>query len=1107
MSQLTTQDEWDVFKDQISMLYIKENRQLEGCEGVIEVMQKRHNFNATKAQYEYRLKKWGLRKYAKGVPDKDWQIMLYKFESRRSKTGKEPQVCRFGQPINPGVIKNRGFMKYTERNALEQGPSPQTPPGFSINTPSPSVNPPSPTTRPFPIGNDAFTSGRDLPSDNLFGISDSMDVDYLIPHEGDLPVSAIHHSPGEEINTNHEFSSDIIFADINDINMQLGFVRSPEEGTILQNVSPISESVELSAVTGMPSCLETYHSFAPGLLDFAFSASYWENLPWSLFRRAIEKSNFLHSAATGSSDSFGSLEIDNGHQLILGERLPELLLDGVSSQRLTVIFESLIPKRLDGELFKNVQQFLDTSSSLHISQIIELFMALVSNNIITRKAVRRFLDLIMKYNPVDLLRELFEINTPTVQAVLTRILEVVAENGEDSALTFLLDAGIDQGNLAGARGGRLLQLATDSNKTEVAKILLQLGANANPKLIHDFAYPQFNSPPLHHAVKQGNPELVSCLLKSGANVDCCDEFGETALSHAISLSGFECVELLLCEGAMVDTCKVSDGRELYWSGNNAMLDAVDYAYLNGPREIYDLLLPYSQNARERITIHGVLRAAKEGYETLQTYLDSRTGVAQKSRKAVLEEALVLELYNSGSGEIIRTLLDFGVDPDVPTYDTTDGDHPLRSAMSKGISTFKYLVAAGANFKDQSIVNNAAYTDENLPILEFMIHNGLSLDLFGVKALTSAASWKNLRAVKLLVEYGVNVNEHDSGGEYPIQTATKWSSIKIVKYLLNHGADPNVPPCRKDGNTALHYAVNDKNLTMVQLLMKFGARITPPDPRAKTTLLETLCDRISKDSKPMLRKERQLFEFLLDKGAYINHLRPENRPDWWSPVLPVLIKKSADPELIRRVLNTDIDVNEAGTTGYTAIQAAAAVGNLELVKELHSRGAGINAPAVYSFGRTALQAACSKEEINMELITFLLDNGADVNARPGVKYGLTALQGAAIKGHIGLASLLLERGANVNAPPAIVDGRTALEGAAEHGRLDMVQFLLNIEAKDEEGGYDGAIQLAEENGHWAVTDLLSHHKASQAHVAGQTPLQRSPSPMMSEASSSSTSFEI
>ncbi|KAI1735193.1 ankyrin repeat-containing domain protein [Xylaria scruposa] len=1084
MSCTATKAEWDIFKDQINMLYIKENRQLEGHGGVIEVMQKRFSFTATKAQYESRLKKWGMWKYAKGVSDNDWQIMLYKFESRRSKTGKEPQVYRLGKRITPRVIRSRGFMKYTERNALEQAPSPRTPPEFSIHTPSFSrtsdldqytssrpENIITPAAHISPMGNINFMSGQDSPSEILFtSFSHEMDVDYPTSMEGNPLVSIDYPSPIRNINitSSDEFSSDTLFAGLSD-SVHLGYVTSPGGGIILDNGSSELDFTESSLFTRTTPGLEICRSLSP-----EFQAPYFGNLPWSLFRKAIERNTISHHMTPRLSPGSSSLWIRNGQQKISVARLPELLLDGVSSLSLTAIFEGLIPKRLDGELINNVHQFLDTSCPLYIYQLIELFMALISNNVITRKSMRRFLYMVVKHNPTDLLRELFSINTPTIQAVLTRILETIAEDGEGAALNLLLDAGIDQGNLAGARGGRLLQLATHAGRIEVAKVLLRCGADVNPILAEDISYEPFSLPPLHHAIQKDNPELVNCLLKAGANVEWHDEFGETALSHAIAMDSPKSVELLLSEGAVVDTCKVSDGREIALSGFSANLDAIDYAYLNSLRTIYELLLPYSQKAREHITTHGVLHAAKEGSKALQTYLDSRTRIAGKSQKVMLEEALVLTLYHSGPAEVTRTLLDFGVDPNVPTHDTTYKDHPLISAMRNDISVFKYLVAAGAKIDDQRIVNAAAEEEKYVPILDYMIQSGVNLDNFGADALVSGVYYKNLSAVKLLIGYGVDLNKCNMHGMYPIQEAAHSSSYEMVEYLLRNKADPNAPPCREEERTALHYAVYNRDLEMAQLLIGFGARITPPEPQAKLTILETLCTRIS---APMTPKERRLFEFLLDAGADIHYPRPENRPNWCSPVLATLIRQSADCELIRRVLDAGADVNEAGTSGYTAIQAAAARGHLELLKELYNRGADINARAGYSFGRTALQAACSGNEINTELVAFLLDNGADVNAEAGVKWGLTALQGAAIEGHIGLASLLQERGADVNAPPAIFGGRTALEGAAEHGRLDMVQLLLNFGGKDERGGYDGAIKRAEENGHWAVVDLLNHHRAS------------------------------
>jgi ankyrin repeat protein len=105
---------------------------------------------------------------------------------------------------------------------------------------------------------------------------------------------------------------------------------------------------------------------------------------------------------------------------------------------------------------------------------------------------------------------------------------------------------------------------------------------------------------------------------------------------------------------------------------------------------------------------------------------------------------------------------------------------------------------------------------------------------------------------------------------------------------------------------------------------------------------------------------------------------------------------------------------------TPIQAAAEVGKLVLVKELHRRGAIINADAGPKLGRTDLQAACNaeRERANMDLVEYLLDNGADINAKTGVDGGLTAIQGAAIQGNIQLVTLLMDRKADLNADPAI-----------------------------------------------------------------------------------------
>ncbi|OLN96709.1 Ankyrin-1-like protein 2 [Colletotrichum chlorophyti] len=181
------------------------------------------------------------------------------------------------------------------------------------------------------------------------------------------------------------------------------------------------------------------------------------------------------------------------------------------------------------------------------------------------------------------------------------------------------------------------------------------------------------------------------------------------------------------------------------------------------------------------------------------------------------------------------------------------------------------------------------------------------------------------------------------------------------------------------------------------------------------------------------------------------------------------------------------------------------GNLELVKFLYESGAPITPSVLswcilhkceeisswllsfdFDFAssenapnptrRAPIQAAAEVGDI--DLLERLLQRGADVNTPAHTHIGATALQLAAIQGFFGLVQKLLGLGADPNAPGAETLGRTALEGAAERGRLDTVQLLLNAGVETEGNGrrqYVRAIAFANEQGHFAVAKLLKLHR--------------------------------
>ena len=184
-------------------------------------------------------------------------------------------------------------------------------------------------------------------------------------------------------------------------------------------------------------------------------------------------------------------------------------------------------------------------------------------------------------------------------------------------------------------------------------------------------------------------------------------------------------------------------------------------------------------------------------------------------------------------------------------------------------------------------------------------------------------------------------------------------------------------------------------------------------------------------------------------------------------------KKGDIELIKQLVSLKADVNApARDDGRTALQEAAGMGYMEIVETLLAEGADVNAPAGDD-GRTALQAAAGGG--HMEVVEKLLAKGADVNAPAGSAWGRTALQAAAGGGHMEVVEKLLAKGADINAPASGSRSQTALQAAAESGHIEVVKKLLTegADINTPAGGYyrRTALQAAAESGHMEVVEKL------------------------------------
>jgi ankyrin repeat protein len=207
----------------------------------------------------------------------------------------------------------------------------------------------------------------------------------------------------------------------------------------------------------------------------------------------------------------------------------------------------------------------------------------------------------------------------------------------------------------------------------------------------------------------------------------------------------------------------------------------------------------------------------------------------------------------------------------------------------------------------------------------------------------------------------------------------------------------------DGTTALHWAVRQDDLELVERLLKSGA-----DPKAANRY-----------------------------GVTPLHLAAIN----------------GTTVMIERLLKAGADVNALGADGETALMTVARGGHVDAAKALLAHGATVDAREMWH-GQTALMWATAQG--HAALMRELIAHGADVNARssqeewerqitaePRDKWlppgGLTPLMFAAREGCLDCLAVLEQAGADFNATTP--DGISATILALVNGHYDVAGALV------------------------------------------------------------------
>lgn len=608
--------------------------------------------------------------------------------------------------------------------------------------------------------------------------------------------------------------------------------------------------------------------------------------------------------------------------------------------------------------------------------------------------------------------------------------EVIDGHADPEKVKLLLEAGANPDKKMG-RGERFygstpLHMAAKQEEVEAVELLLDAGADPSSTDRNDHT-------PLHRVARipkitdkdragADAVEIIEALIEAGADRQAENHRGETPLDLAKDFAeNRKIVEEI--QGSEMEPRSQEVGDEKSFSQD--FLDAVKEENLRTIRELLSTdaksvvqnpstttPLNYGEGSGE-IAAADVIRMATQVADLSE--LDE-----QKSGSPDSDVVRLLKASQEADLQVIRDLLDRGVDPDVHLGERSLT--PLLVATAFGRAEVVDLLLEAGSDPD------------------------FALDPAGKTALMIASTFGDREIVQLLLEAGADYNaesrEGQSGrgnvdlfGATPLIYAVHGGHVEIVQMLQETasgsggaGSDPNHPYGANRRSFALHHTAEADKARIAELLLQQGANLDQEDSTGRTPL------EIAQE------EENTAVAEVLDSHASTS--REEKTGETEQEVDDVPNDGVDDEELELKIIEAaregDLDeLKQLIDAGADPSIGLAFVSTADAARLLLNAGADVSATPTAE-GGTALHGAAL--EGVKEIVSILLDSGADPHLKND--HGKTPLHFAA-RENPEVGHLLLEAGADPDARDQ--DNKTPLHEAVIEGDSETVEVLLEADA--------------------------------------------------------------